>query len=200
MARRHHGSASSSACCPWRATWPRSPSSATNGASPAARPAFSTASTPPAPWPAPPSSPHLTDRFRPTYILSSSAVLSGVGHLLFPLLADNVAAASPLRFMAGMGMIGVYVTGTRGRRRALRRPWARHRDRALRHELLPGLVGVAPAHRGAYPRAGLAQRLHPLGGARVPSPRRWPTSCFATTAARPRRRPAPALDLKVPAQ
>ena len=55
----------------------------------------------------------LTDRFRPASILFFSAVLSAVGHLLFPIAASDVATGAPFRFMAGMGMIGVYVTGTR---------------------------------------------------------------------------------------
>ncbi len=55
----------------------------------------------------------LTDRIPPRNILLGSAAVSVVAHLLFPLIADNIASGVILRGIAGVGFVGVYVPGLR---------------------------------------------------------------------------------------
>ncbi len=55
----------------------------------------------------------LTDKWRADRVLLASALTTAVGHLLFPLAAENLATAAPMRLAAGLGLAGVYVTGTR---------------------------------------------------------------------------------------
>ena len=55
----------------------------------------------------------LTDRLSPGKVLAFSGLAAALGNLLFPLLATDVATGAPLRFLAGVGLVGVYVTGTR---------------------------------------------------------------------------------------
>ena len=55
----------------------------------------------------------LTDKWRADHVLLGSALTTAIGHLLFPLVAENLASAAPLRLAAGLGLAGVYVTGTR---------------------------------------------------------------------------------------
>ena len=53
----------------------------------------------------------LTDRFPPFRILVAGVSLTAAGGLLFPLLADGPWTGSALRFIAGAGHVGVYITG-----------------------------------------------------------------------------------------
>ncbi len=55
----------------------------------------------------------LTDRIPPRNILLGSAAVSVVAHLLFPVIADDIASAVILRGIAGVGFVGVYVPGLR---------------------------------------------------------------------------------------
>lgn len=53
----------------------------------------------------------LTDRFPPFRILVAGVSLTAAGGLLFPLLAEGPWTGSALRFIAGAGHVGVYITG-----------------------------------------------------------------------------------------
>lgn len=55
----------------------------------------------------------LTDRVRPVWVITACSTLAAVAHLAFPLFAHGLVLGLPLRFAAGVGMVGVYVTGTR---------------------------------------------------------------------------------------
>ena len=55
----------------------------------------------------------LTDRLSSRYILVASAATSAIGNALFPLAAQETVSASLLRFLAGAGLVGVYVPGLR---------------------------------------------------------------------------------------
>ena len=55
----------------------------------------------------------LTDRLGPKYIFLCSAIISVLAHLLFPLVAGNIASAAVLRAVAGVGLVGVYMPGLR---------------------------------------------------------------------------------------
>lgn len=55
----------------------------------------------------------LTDRLRPSHILTASAVVSVAAHLLFPLVAHGPVMAIILRAVAGLGLVGVYMAGLR---------------------------------------------------------------------------------------
>lgn len=55
----------------------------------------------------------LTDRFGPRPILLVSASVSIAAHLLFPLIAENIAVGVLLRAIAGAGFVGAYVPGLR---------------------------------------------------------------------------------------
>ena len=53
----------------------------------------------------------VTDRFPPFRILMAGVSLTAAGGLLFPLLAEGAWTGSALRFIAGAGHVGVYITG-----------------------------------------------------------------------------------------
>ena len=55
----------------------------------------------------------LTDRVRPGIILIWCTVLASLSFVLFPLLATDVWSASGLRFLAGLGLAGIYMPGVR---------------------------------------------------------------------------------------
>ncbi|HLI26264.1 MAG TPA: MFS transporter [Chloroflexota bacterium] len=55
----------------------------------------------------------LTDRVALPRVIGSSAALSTLAFLLFPVLARDVASASLLRLLAGVGLAGVYLPGVR---------------------------------------------------------------------------------------
>ena len=55
----------------------------------------------------------LVDRHSPRYVIATGATVTGVFSLGFALLADGFLAGSVLRFLAGIGMAGVYVPGMR---------------------------------------------------------------------------------------
>lgn len=55
----------------------------------------------------------LTDRLRADRVLIISGIAVTAGQLLFPLLAHSVAVGALLRLVAGVGVSGVYATGTR---------------------------------------------------------------------------------------
>ena len=55
----------------------------------------------------------LTDRLSARHILVASAAASAIGNALFPLAAQETVTASLLRFVAGGGLVGVYVPGLR---------------------------------------------------------------------------------------
>jgi MFS family permease len=55
----------------------------------------------------------LTDRIRPGMILVWCTVLASLSFVLFPLLARDVWSASGLRFLAGLGLGGIYMPGVR---------------------------------------------------------------------------------------
>ena len=54
-----------------------------------------------------------TDRIPTRYVFLSSAAVSVVGNALFPLAAFDVLSASVLRFIAGVGLVGLYMPGLR---------------------------------------------------------------------------------------
>ena len=54
-----------------------------------------------------------TDRIPAGAVFLASAVLSAVGNALFPILAFDVWSASALRFIAGVGLVGLYMPGLR---------------------------------------------------------------------------------------
>ena len=55
----------------------------------------------------------LTDKFGPKRILYISAVISVVGHLAFPLLAEDLIVGLIFRGIAGVGFLGVYTPALR---------------------------------------------------------------------------------------
>lgn len=55
----------------------------------------------------------LTDRLPTRWVYLSSAVVSVLGNLLFPLVAYNVIVACLLRLAAGVGLVGIYMPGLR---------------------------------------------------------------------------------------
>lgn len=55
----------------------------------------------------------LPDRWGCRPVVLGSVLLSSLGHLAFPLLAQDFFSAIVLRFVAGLGMVGVYMTGLR---------------------------------------------------------------------------------------
>ncbi len=55
----------------------------------------------------------LTDRIRPGAILIWCTVLASLSFVMFPLLAKDVWSASGLRFLAGLGLAGIYMPGVR---------------------------------------------------------------------------------------
>lgn len=54
-----------------------------------------------------------TDRIPTGAVFFASAVVSSVGNALFPILASDVWSASALRFVAGVGLVGLYMPGLR---------------------------------------------------------------------------------------
>ena len=55
----------------------------------------------------------LTDRLPTRWVFLTSAVVSVVGNLLFPLIAYDVFLACLLRLAAGVGLVGMYMPGLR---------------------------------------------------------------------------------------
>ncbi len=55
----------------------------------------------------------LTDRFPTLWVFFTSAAVSVVGNVLFPLVAQGVVVACILRFAAGIGLVGIYMPGLR---------------------------------------------------------------------------------------
>lgn len=55
----------------------------------------------------------LTDRLPTRWVFLTSAVVSVVGNLLFPLIAYDVVLACVLRLAAGVGLVGIYMPGLR---------------------------------------------------------------------------------------
>jgi MFS family permease len=55
----------------------------------------------------------LVDRHSPRYVIAAGATITGLFSLAFALLADGFLAGTVLRFLAGIGMAGVYVPGMR---------------------------------------------------------------------------------------
>ena len=55
----------------------------------------------------------LTDRVGPRIILLSAASVSVVAHVLFPLLASGLLSGAMIRVVAGVGLSGVYMPGSR---------------------------------------------------------------------------------------
>ena len=55
----------------------------------------------------------LTDRLPPRWVFLSSALVTVVGNLLFPLAAFGSVVATALRFLAGVGLVGIYMPGLR---------------------------------------------------------------------------------------
>jgi MFS family permease len=55
----------------------------------------------------------LTDRVPASKIIFWCAVATSVAFVLFPLLAYNAASAAILRFLAGLGLSGIYLPGVR---------------------------------------------------------------------------------------
>ncbi len=55
----------------------------------------------------------LTDRLPTRRVFLASAVLTVVGNLLFPIAAFDPIVASALRFIAGIGLVGIYMPGLR---------------------------------------------------------------------------------------
>ena len=54
-----------------------------------------------------------TDRIPTGAVFFASAVVSALGNALFPILAFDVWSASALRFVAGVGLVGLYMPGLR---------------------------------------------------------------------------------------
>ena len=54
-----------------------------------------------------------TDRIPTGAVFFASAVVSTVGNALFPILATDVWSASALRFVSGVGLVGLYMPGLR---------------------------------------------------------------------------------------
>lgn len=55
----------------------------------------------------------MTDRVRTGTVLVWCTVIASASFVLFPLLADGVWSASALRFLAGLGLAGIYMPGVR---------------------------------------------------------------------------------------
>ena len=55
----------------------------------------------------------LVDRHSPRYVIAAGATVTGVMSLGFALAADGFLTGTVLRFVAGLGMAGVYVPGMR---------------------------------------------------------------------------------------
>ncbi|MBI3979605.1 MAG: MFS transporter [Chloroflexi bacterium] len=55
----------------------------------------------------------LTDRVPAGRVIAGSAVATSLAFLLFPLLANDVWSAVGLRFLAGLGLAGIYMPGVR---------------------------------------------------------------------------------------
>jgi MFS family permease len=55
----------------------------------------------------------LVDRHSPRYVIATGATITGVMSLGFAFLADGFLVGTALRFLAGIGMAGVYVPGMR---------------------------------------------------------------------------------------
>ncbi|MBX0327916.1 MFS transporter, partial [Oscillochloris sp. ZM17-4] len=55
----------------------------------------------------------LTDRFPIGWVISACTVATCAAFLAFPLLAHDVWSASAIRFVAGLGLAGIYMPGTR---------------------------------------------------------------------------------------
>ena len=55
----------------------------------------------------------LTDRFGGRRVLIASAVISVAAHIAFPLMARGLVVGVVLRFVSGVGFLGVYVPGLR---------------------------------------------------------------------------------------
>ena len=55
----------------------------------------------------------LTDRLPTRWVFLTSAVVSVVGNMLFPLVAYDVVMACVLRLAAGVGLVGIYMPGLR---------------------------------------------------------------------------------------
>ncbi len=55
----------------------------------------------------------LTDRIRTGRVIAACAIATSLSFVLFPLLAFNVWSASVLRFLAGLGLAGIYMPGVR---------------------------------------------------------------------------------------
>ena len=54
-----------------------------------------------------------TDRIPTRFVFLASAAVSVIGNALFPLAAFGVLSASVLRFIAGVGLVGLYMPGLR---------------------------------------------------------------------------------------
>lgn len=55
----------------------------------------------------------LTDRVRAGLVIAGCALITAISCILFPLLATNVWNAAALRFLAGLGLAGIYLPGVR---------------------------------------------------------------------------------------
>src|SRR3954467_14160562 len=55
----------------------------------------------------------LTDRFRASYVIGGCSALAAPSFVLFPFLAHAPWSAALLRFVAGLGLAGVYLPGVR---------------------------------------------------------------------------------------
>ena len=55
----------------------------------------------------------LTDRLPTRWVFLASALVTVVGNLLFPIVAFEPVVASALRFVAGIGLVGIYMPGLR---------------------------------------------------------------------------------------
>ena len=55
----------------------------------------------------------LTDRLPTRWVFLSSAIVSALGNVLFPIVAYDVVVACLLRLVAGVGLVGIYMPGLR---------------------------------------------------------------------------------------
>ena len=55
----------------------------------------------------------LTDRLPTRWVFLASALVTVVGNLLFPIAAFEPVVATALRFLAGIGLVGIYMPGLR---------------------------------------------------------------------------------------
>ncbi|MBI1801908.1 MAG: MFS transporter, partial [Chloroflexi bacterium] len=55
----------------------------------------------------------LTDRIRPGRVIAVCAAATAISFVLFPLLATNLWSAAAMRFLAGLGLAGIYMPGVR---------------------------------------------------------------------------------------